>query len=169
MVTGDEASFTAWATARQHALMRTAYLLTGDWQRAEDLLQDALTKVALRWSRLEDGHPEAYARTILARDNVSWWRRRGREVVVEEPPEPQPRNDTVAAERRMLVTEALNHLTSKQRAILVLRFYEDQSVPQTAHALGVSEGTVKSQTHAALARLRSHAPELAELLGEVGR
>jgi DNA-directed RNA polymerase specialized sigma24 family protein len=61
MVTGNEASFTAWATARQHALMRTAYLLTGDWQRAEDLLQDALTKVALRWSKLESGQPEAPA------------------------------------------------------------------------------------------------------------
>lgn len=169
MVDGDEASFTAWAMARQHALMRTAYLLTGDWQRAEDLLQDALTKVALRWSRLESGQPEAYARTILARDNVSWWRRRGRETVVEAPPEPPAKNDTIASERRMLVTEALNHLTSKQRAILVLRFYEDQSVPQTAQTLGISEGTVKSQTHAALARLRSHAPELAELLGEVGR
>jgi RNA polymerase sigma-70 factor (sigma-E family) len=169
MVKGDEASFTAWAAARQHALMRTAFLLTGDWQRAEDLLQDALTKVALRWSRLVDGQPEAYARTILARDNVSWWRRRGREVVVEAPPEPPATNDTVASERRMLVTDALNHLTVKQRAILVLRFYEDLSVPQTAQTLGISEGTVKSQTHAALARLRAQAPELAELLGEVGR
>jgi RNA polymerase sigma-70 factor (sigma-E family) len=169
MVKGDEASFTAWAAARQHALMRTAFLLTGDWQRAEDLLQDALTKVALRWSRLVDGQPEAYARTILARDNVSWWRRRGREVVVEAPPEPPATNDTVASERRMLVTDALNHLTAKQRAILVLRFYEDLSVPQTAQTLGISEGTVKSQTHAALARLRAQAPELAELLGEVGR
>jgi RNA polymerase sigma-70 factor (sigma-E family) len=169
MVKGDEASFTAWAAARQHALMRTAFLLTGDWQRAEDLLQDALTKVALRWSRLVDGQPEAYARTILARDNISWWRRRGREVVVEAPPEPAAINATAASERRMLVTDALNHLTAKQRAILVLRFYEDLSVPQTAQELGISEGTVKSQTHAALARLRAQAPELAELLGEVGR
>ena len=169
MVKGDEASFTAWASARQHALMRTAFLLTGDWQRAEDLLQDALTKVALRWSRLVDGQPEAYARTILVRDNVSWWRRRGREIVVEAPPEPPASHDTVASERRMLVTEALNHLTAKQRAILVLRFYEDLSVPQTAHTLGISEGTVKSQTYAALARLRQQAPELADLLGEVGR
>jgi RNA polymerase sigma-70 factor (sigma-E family) len=169
MVTGDEASFTAWAMARQHALMRTAYLLTGDWQRAEDLLQDALTKVALRWSKLESGQPEAYARTILTRDNISWWRRRGREVVVEAPPESSASSDLVASERRMLVTEALNYLTAKQRAIVVLRFYEDLSVPQTAQTLGISEGTVKSQTHAALARMREQAPELAELLGEVGR
>jgi RNA polymerase sigma-70 factor (sigma-E family) len=169
MVSGDEASFTAWATARQHALMRTAYLLTGDWQRAEDLLQDALTKVALRWSKLERGQPEAYARTILTRDNISWWRRRGREIVVEAPPESSASSDLVASERRMLVTEALDHLTAKQRAIVVLRFYEDLSVPQTAQTLGISEGTVKSQTHAALARMREQAPELAELLGEVGR
>ena len=121
MVKGDEASFTAWAAARQHALMRTAFLLTGDYQRAE------------------------------------------------APPEPPGRHDTVASERRMLVTEALNHLTDKQRSILVLRFYEDFSVPQTAQTLGISEGTVKSQTHAALARLRQKAPELAERLGEVGR
>jgi len=168
MVQGDEGSFTAWAVARQHALMRTAYLLTGDWQRAEGLLQDALTKVAVRWNRLANGQPEAYARIILARDSISWWRRVGREVMVEAPPEPQATNDTVASERRMLVSAALNHLTAKQRAILVLRFYEDQSVLQTAQALGIGEGTVKSQTHAAPARLRSHAPELADLLEEVG-
>jgi RNA polymerase sigma factor (sigma-70 family) len=113
--------------------------------------------------------PAGGARTILTRDNISWWRRRGREIVVEAPPESSASSDLVASERRMLVNSALDHLTAKQRAIVVLRFYDDLSVPQTAQTLGISEGTVKSQTHAALARMREQAPELAELLGEVGR
>ena len=72
-------SFTAWARARQGSLLRTATLLAGDPHRAEDLVQEALTKVALRWPALRDGSPEAYARRILVRDNISWWRRRRRD------------------------------------------------------------------------------------------
>ncbi|HRI96309.1 MAG TPA: sigma factor, partial [Nocardioides sp.] len=77
------ASFTRWASERQQALLRTAVLLCGDHHRAEDLVQHALTEVALRWSRLRDQHPDAYARQVIVRTNISWWRRRRREVVLD--------------------------------------------------------------------------------------
>src|SRR5688572_20071453 len=76
----DEAEFTEWVVGQERQLLRSAYLITGDLQRAEDLVQDALVKVALRWHKLRDGHPTAYARTIIVRDNVSGWRRRRRET-----------------------------------------------------------------------------------------
>lgn len=72
----DDHEFTEWASGCQQGLLRAAWLLTGDAQRAEDLVQEALVKVALRWSRLRDGNPTAYARQVVVRDNISWWRRR---------------------------------------------------------------------------------------------
>ena len=93
----DEQSFTTWATSCERQLLRSAYLLTGDLHRAEDLVQEALTRVALRWSRLHDGHPTAYARTIIVRDNISWWRRRRETSVAEPVDEPTPSGDPDAA------------------------------------------------------------------------
>ena len=81
----DRESFTRWASGRQLALLRTAVLVTGDHHRAEDLVQEALTQVALRWSRLADGHPDAYARQVIVRRNISWWRKHRREVVADVP------------------------------------------------------------------------------------
>lgn len=159
-------SFTAWATARERSLLRTAYLLTGDLHRAEDLVQDAFIKVALRWPRLAGGNPDAYARTVIVRANVSWWRRTRREQVVPAVPDTsQPEGDSV--ERRLVLQRALSRLTPKQRAVIVLRFYEDLTEQQVATTLGVSVGTVKSQTAAALARLRTAAPELTQFIGGV--
>ena len=158
----DEQEFTAWAVGAERRLLRSAYLLTGDLHRAEDLVQEALVKVALRWSRLQDGNPTAYARTIIVRDNISWWRRR-RDV-----PMPTPRelaavsSDTEAA---LVVRRSLDRLTAKQRAVVVLRHFDDLSEHDTAAVLGVSVGTVKSQNAAALARLRDGAPELLDLIG----
>jgi RNA polymerase sigma-70 factor (sigma-E family) len=167
-----EETFTAWAAARQHALLRTAYLLTGDLHKAEDLLQDALTKVAQRWRRLSSGNPEGYARTILVRTNVSWWRGIRREQVVGELPELESAEAAGAAaesaesvERRLVMARALAKLPPRQRAVLVLRYYDDLTERQTADILGVSVGTVKSQAHAALRKLRTESPELAELIG----
>jgi RNA polymerase sigma-70 factor (sigma-E family) len=159
----DRESFTEWARERQLPLLRTAILLTGDHHRAEDLVQEALAKVALRWRRLQSGYPDAYARQIMARDNISWWRRRGVETAAEirEAPTPDPHVD-----RRLMITDALAQLTPRQRAVVVLRYYDDLTERDTATALGVSVGTVKSQTHLALRRLREAAPELAELLQE---
>jgi len=163
--TSDAESFSAWAAHSQGRLLRTAVLLTGDHQRAEDLVQEALVKIALRWGRLRDGYPGAYARRVLVRDNISWWRKHRRELLVE-PPEGPPVDLSAAVDRRLLLDRALAALTPRQRAVIVLRFYDDLTEQATADVLGVAVGTVKSQTHLALRRLAEAAPELAELLEE---
>ena len=142
--------------------MRSAYLLTGDLYRAEDLVQEALVKVALRWSRLRSSNPTAYARTIIVRDNISWWRRQ-RDFPTSSVRELA--EVSTDAEAALVVRSALARLTPKQRAVVVLRHFEDLSEQDTAAALGVSVGTVKSQLSAALARLREGAPELLDLIG----
>ncbi|MFI6920573.1 SigE family RNA polymerase sigma factor [Nonomuraea spiralis] len=159
--------FREFVSARQQTLMRTAYLLTGDAHRAEDLLQTVLTRIARHWPKLaRDGNPEAYARRALINEHVSWLRRRRTDILTSSPPEPSYDPES-AGLHRMVLQEALLRLTPRQRAVLVLRFYEDLSVEETAEALGCSPGTVKSQTHYALGRLRVLAPELADLLSEV--
>jgi RNA polymerase sigma-70 factor (sigma-E family) len=157
-VTPDRADpyrdFAAFAEACQPRLLRAAYLICGDPFLAEDLLQGALVKVALRWGQLRDGQPEAYLRAILYRDAVSWWRRRRREVSMAEPPVGGEPDRTERAQLRLIFAQALARLTPKQRAVLVLRFFEDHTEVRTAEVLGVSVGTVKSQTAVALRRLR---------------
>lgn len=158
----DESGFTEWAVGAERQLLRAAVLLTGDLQAAEDLVQEALVKVALRWDRLAQGNPTGFARTVIVRDNISRWRRR-REV-----PTPTP-SDLAAAssdpETTLVVRRALGRLTPKQRAVVVLRHFEDLSVEEVAVVMGVGVGTVKSQNAAALARLRNGAPELLDLIG----
>jgi RNA polymerase sigma-70 factor (sigma-E family) len=155
-----EREFTEWATARQQALLRGAFLLTGDLGRAEDLVQEALVKVAMRWRRLSGGNPEAYARRIIYRDNVSSWRKRHEHVVelLPEAPTAQP------GEARLMVADALDRLAPRQRAVLVLRYFDDLTELQTAEVLGISVGTVKSQSYDALRRLREISPDLVDLL-----
>ena len=157
----DEQGFTEWATGRQRQLLRSAYLLTGDLHRAEDLVQEALTKVALRWSRLADGNPTAYALRIITRDNITWWRRH-RDVPTDSFRDAGTSDEPEIA---MVVRRALARLTSGQRAVVVLRHFDDLTERETADVLGVSIGTVKSQNAAALARLRTGAPELLSLIG----
>ncbi|MEH1164853.1 SigE family RNA polymerase sigma factor [Micromonospora sp. CPCC 205539] len=151
--------YLAFVESHQHRLLRAAYLVCGNRHQAEDLLQDALLKLALRWPTVRDGDPAAYVRAILYRDAVSWWRRWRREWLSAEPPE------QVAPERdgalRITLHDALDRLPPRQRAVLVLRYYEDLTEVATAEALGVTVGTVKSQCHAALRRLREVAPDLA--------
>jgi RNA polymerase sigma-70 factor (sigma-E family) len=163
----DREEFTRWARARQLHLLRVALLMTDDVSRAEDLVQEALTQVAVRWRRLRDSSPDAYARTVVYHGNILWWRRRRGEVltadVVDRPSTGEP------VERRLLVRRALATLTPRQRAVVVLRYFEDLTERDAAAVLGVSVGTVKSQTHLALRRLREAAPELAELLQEDSR
>jgi RNA polymerase sigma-70 factor (sigma-E family) len=155
--------FAEYVRARQHALLRAAYLVCGDLHLAEDLLQGALVKLAERWPRLRGEYPDAYVRTILYRDAVSAWRKRHREVVglpgTSHPAEPRPTDRVVD---RVDLERAMARLTARQRAVLVLRFFEDRSVQETASVLGVSTGTVKSQTHAALERLRGLVPDLVD-------
>lgn len=157
-----EDEFHAFVVARTPALSRTAYLLTGDAQLAEDLVQTALFKAARAWHRI-DGRPEAYVRRIMYTQNVSWWRgRRLRETALGSYDAPADAPDT---DLRLTLEQALARLTTRQRTVLVLRYFEDLTEVQTGAALGIGSGTVKSITRQALGRLRILAPELAELIG----
>jgi RNA polymerase sigma-70 factor (sigma-E family) len=157
--------FAEYVAARGPALVRTAYLLTGDHHAAEDLVQTVLAKAVLRWRSIETS-PDAYVRRALYHQNVSTWRRfrLGREETRAELPDRPGEHDDDAVERRMLLRDALARLSPRQRAVLVLRFYEDRTEVETAALLGIGVGTVKSQTRRALTRLRALAPELAELV-----
>ena len=154
--------FASYVRARQHRLLRAAYLVCGDAHLAEDLLQGALTKLATRWDKLRHENPDAYVRRILYRDAVSSWRRTRRESLSSLPLIEVPVGDRSAQTgQRVDLERALAELTPKQRAVVVLRFFEDRSELEAAEVLGVSVGTVKSQTHAALARLRTLLPGFA--------
>ena len=156
--------FRAFVVARTPALSRTAYLLTGDAHLAEDLVQTALFKAAKAWHRI-DGDPEPYVRRILYTQNVSWWRaRKHREVALGSYDAPATTTDT---DVRLTLEQALSRLTSRQRTVLVLRYFEDLTEVEAGRALGIGSGTVKSIARQALGRLRTLAPELSELIGEV--
>ncbi|SNT37189.1 RNA polymerase sigma-70 factor, sigma-E family [Asanoa hainanensis] len=151
-----EREFTAFVVERGHRLLRVAYALTGNQQAAEDLLQTALAKTALHWSRVEHG-AEMYVRKILYHDHVSRWRklRRLREVPVDALPDHGAGGDlSRQVADRLAVHSALLRLPPRQRAVLVLRYLEDLSEKQVAQVLGCSPGTVASQASRALARLR---------------
>jgi RNA polymerase sigma-70 factor (sigma-E family) len=164
-VAAGREDFEAFVAARYTALLRTAYLLTGDHHDAEDLLQQSLVKAVGAWKRI-DGDPEPYVRTILVRQNVSRWRgRRWRELTTDTPPETvAPQASEAGVDDRVALHRALGLLAPRQRAVVVLRFYEDLTEVQTADVLGIAVGTVKSQTRDALRRLRDTLPELADLL-----
>ena len=152
----DRLDFEEFVRARRPALLRTAYLLTGNHADAEDLLQRALVKAVPHWSRLRD-QPEPYVRRILTRESISRWRRRRwREVSTDQPPEPpaQPDPGHEGWAERDEVRGALAGLSPRQRAVLVLRYYEDLTERETAEALGVAVGTVKSHHRDALTVLR---------------
>ena len=154
--------FARYVRARQHRLLRAAYLVCGDAHLAEDLLQGALAKLATRWERLRHENPDAYVRKILYRDAVSSWRRTRRESLSLFPLElPVHAGPSRARASGSTWSGRWPQLTPKQRAVIVLRYFEDRSEADTAEALGVSVGTVKSQTHAALARLRTLMPDFA--------
>jgi RNA polymerase sigma-70 factor (sigma-E family) len=166
---GDEEGFRSFVASRRGRLLRAAYLLTGDAGLAEDLVQTALFKTALRWRTVAAaGDPEPYVRRILYTEHVSAWRRRRvPEALGAEVPDAGARPDD--AERRLVLRDALGRLTPRQRAVLVLRYYEDLTETQAAQVLGCAPGTVKSQARHALMRLRQLAPELAELFLDEGR
>lgn len=153
MTEGQAVDFDDFVAARSAGLLRTAYLLTRDHALAEDLLQTALTRSWFAWSRIE-GRPEPYVRKVLVNTYISWWRRRWNgEQSWAEPPEPAPVPDG-GVEQRHDLWAAMGRLPRRQRAVVVLRFVEDLSEAETARLLGVSPGTVKSQTSKALAKLR---------------
>lgn len=151
-----EEEFREFVAARSGALLRTAYLLAGDWATAEDLLQTALTKTYLAWKRLGGIEAvEPYTRRVLVNTATSWWRRRwhGERPTEVLPERPGPDRHEEAVERDVL-WQHVRALPPRQRAVLVLRFYEDLSEAQTADLLDISPGTVKSQTARALTTLR---------------
>ncbi|MEU8379364.1 SigE family RNA polymerase sigma factor [Streptosporangium sp. NPDC048865] len=161
-------SFRGFVAGHQQALMRTAYLLTGDPHQAEDLLQSVLLKVLGRWSRLSRvEHPEAYARKALLNQYISWRRHRVmNELPTADPPD-RPYSGEDSTVVRLVMRQALMRLPPRQRAVIVLRYYEDRTERETAELLDCSIGTVKSQAHYALARLRELAPDLAPRLADL--
>ncbi len=162
--------FDAFVRSRTHSLLRAAYLLTGDQYLAEDLVQSALARTHRSWKSLHrSGNADAYTRKIMYHLQVSWWRRgKVAESLLGDMPEPRrhlvdPDDSADRLTIRLTLREALSRLTPKQRAVLVLRFYEDRTEAEAAQILDVNIGTIKSQTAKALSRLRTVAPELAEL------
>ena len=159
--------YAEFVRGRSHALLRSAYLLTGDQHLAEDLVQEALARTHRAWSRLhETGNAEAYARRIMYHLQVSVWRRR---TMAEDLPGDLPDHPDHAGDnpesitRRIAIERALRSLSAKQRAIVVLRYFEDHTEVEAAEMLGVSVSTVKTQTERALGHLRKLVPELREL------
>ena len=157
---GSEAEYVDYVTARIPALRRLAYLLAGDEHRADDLVQQTITTLFVKWPRAKNAdHLDAYVRTMLVRTYVderrlAWARVR----LFRDTPEPPPLADG-GVEDRQVVRAALARVPRRQRAVLVLRFFYDLPVDEVAGTLGCSPGTVKSQTSRGLATLR-------RLLGE---
>ncbi|HEX8001685.1 MAG TPA: SigE family RNA polymerase sigma factor [Mycobacteriales bacterium] len=156
----DEQAFAGFVRAQGTALVRTAFLLVGDRADAEDLTQVALLRLSRRWDRVDD--PAAYARTTLARLAVDRWRALRRRpphlALVDDDRAADPTN---AAADRVALLGALRTLPARQRAVLVLRYYEGLSEADIATALGCSAGTVKTHAARGMARLR-------EAFGEEG-
>ena len=149
------AEFDEFVRTRSGALLRVAYLLTGDRHAAEDLLQEVLEQMYVRWRRVQ-ASPEAYARRALINRSINRWRRRRR-----RPEQTLDDHDVVTRDHaddvalRRAVVEALHDLPARQRAAVVLRYLEDLPTADVAAALGCSEGTVKSHASRGLARLRT--------------
>ncbi|MGW7482784.1 SigE family RNA polymerase sigma factor [Nonomuraea muscovyensis] len=149
----DRAIYQDFVLARSDLLLRTAYLLTRDWALAEDLLQESLAKAWFAWPGIDE--PEAYVRRVLVTTYTSWWRRRWRrELPSADLPDAPTGDDVAGVGEREALWLAVGRLPAKQRAVVVLRFYEDLAVAEVARLMGCNPGTVKSQTAKALAKLR---------------
>jgi RNA polymerase sigma-70 factor (sigma-E family) len=148
--------FDAYVLASGPRLKRLAFLLTGDLDTAEDLLQSAYAKALPRWDRIRAyDEPDAYMWRVMANARTSAWRRlRGREVLTADPPEVAGADLAAAYAEAEELRRALLALPARQRAAVVLRHYCDLSEAETAALLGISVGTVKSHTSRGLARLR---------------
>ena len=157
-----DVEFSEYMAARQPSLLRTAYLLSGDRHTAEDLVQTALAKLYLSWDRVQDRESvDGYVRRILVNEHNSLWRRpwKRRERVTDAVPD-QTSSHGPATGHDAELWALVQTLPTRQRAAVVLRYYEELSEAETASVLGVSVGTVKSQTSRALAALRTRAGDL---------
>jgi len=158
---GAQQDFAEFAAARSRQLIRLAYVLTGDQHAAEDLLQNALVKAAAHWGRIHTA-PEAYVRRIMYREQVNWLRLRARrrETAMAQVPELSAGDEAGSVDARLALWAALRALPPRRRAVLVLRYLEDLPESQVAEILGCSVGTVRSQSHRAVAQLRLALPSL---------
>ncbi|WP_353509700.1 SigE family RNA polymerase sigma factor [Intrasporangium sp.] len=153
----DEEAFRAFVTERQTVLRRRAFLLCGNWADGDELVQEALARVYVAWHRIAPGAETAYTRRTMLNVYLNDQRKRRREVLTDETPEPAVTDHD--RELALTLTELLKDLPDKQRAVIVLRFWEDLTVPQIAECTGVAEGTIKSQISRALAALRDRLAE----------
>lgn len=158
----DTEAFSDFVRGRSPDLLRSAWLLTGDWHTAHDLVQAALERTWPRWGKRID-HPDAYVRRVMLTTYLSWRRRRW---TAELPTAELPETGGAAepSDLRLSLLAALATLTRQQRAVVVLRYFEDLSEAETAAALGCSVGTVKAHASRGLQQLRAM-PGLAASLG----
>jgi RNA polymerase sigma-70 factor (sigma-E family) len=152
----DDPEFRDYVRSRSRALLRTAYLLTGNMADAEDLLQSALAKTYLAWDRIEDrGALDGYVRRALVNTHISWWRRRRLdEYPTDEIPDQAIVEHSVNSELQESLRRAIDRLPQRMRAAVMLRYYDDMSEAEVADVLGISLGTVKSTVSRAVAKLR---------------
>jgi RNA polymerase sigma-70 factor (sigma-E family) len=154
-------SFEEYVSVRSGALLKFAYVLCGDSHLAEDIVQDVLARAHRRWSRIEAEQPDAYLRTAIVREHLSWRRRRRvTEKVTADPPEPRlPSPDfTQQLATRDELWTLLAGLPRAQRAVLVLRYYEDLDDRRIAEVLGCAPATVRVHAARALDKLRGRLP-----------
>jgi RNA polymerase sigma-70 factor (sigma-E family) len=166
-VNAESEGFAGFVASREQALQRTAWLLTGDWAMAEDLVQTALVRSWSRWERIRrHDDPEVYVRKVIVNTWLSWNRRRWRRehAAGELPDRPAPGDVASDVVVRVAMRDALGSLTDRQRAVIVLRIFDDLPEAQVAQMLDCAVGTVKSTMSKALAKLRDD-PRLAEFLG----
>lgn len=161
--TGWESGFDAFVAGRGPALLRLAYLLCGDRWLAEDLVQEVLAKAHRRWSRITAAeHPEAYVRRMVVNEHLNWRRRRATTEIIGDPPELATPDGSAASDLTDAVWAALSTLRRRQRAVIVLRYYEGLSDGEIAAVLDCAVGTVRSSASRAFAAMRHH-PGLTDL------
>jgi RNA polymerase sigma-70 factor (sigma-E family) len=160
----DDADFREYVTLRGRALLRTAYMLTGNLADAEDLVQSALTKTYQAWNRIEDRAAlDGYVRRAIVNTHISWWRRRRvEEFPTDEIPDQPVADPSGETDLQDALRRAIDRLPQRMRAAVMLRFYQDLTEAEVADVLGVSQGTVKSTVSRAVAKLRADADLLAE-------
>ncbi|MFI9360968.1 SigE family RNA polymerase sigma factor [Kitasatospora sp. NPDC053057] len=162
----QDAEFSAFVAGSGRQLLRLAELLTGDPERAKDIVQSALERAYLHWHRITGDDPTAYVRRIVVNQHRDWWRRlRNRELPTDHTPD-RPLAEDLAERQaeRALLHQALGTLTRRERTVVVLRYYGDLTEAAIAAELGIARGTVKSTLNRALSKLRAH-PELADRTG----
>lgn len=159
-----DVEFVDYVRARQHTLLRAAYLVCGDLPLAESLLEAALVRLARDWGEVRDEQPDLHVRQVLYRDAVASWRRRAHEVPGSQSGEPEDAEvageaeDDEEEQLRRDVLRALDALTPRQRAVVVLRHLEDRTEGDVARILGISVAAVAREGDEALGRLRAGLP-----------